>query len=111
MNFDMTIDLSFWQWFFNLPIFEAAKVIFALGAWTLLFFVFFKAAVELWVEYREKKYTSKWQWVLLAVDVPALFIQSPKAVEQIFAHLSGALTSPNIFEKFWKGKKQAKLKE
>ena len=105
--FGFSIDLSFWQWFFSLPSLEAAKVLFALGGWTILFYILFKAGVELWVEYRQKtKYMAKWQWVLLAVDVPALFIQTPKAVEQIFAHLSGAQVSCNIPEKFWRGKKQ-----
>ncbi|OGH69925.1 MAG: hypothetical protein A2754_02865 [Candidatus Magasanikbacteria bacterium RIFCSPHIGHO2_01_FULL_47_8] len=105
--FGLSIDLSFWQWFFGLSSFGQAETVFALGGWTILFYIFFKAGAELWVEYRQKtKFMAKWQWVLLAVDVPALFIQTPKAVEQIFAHLSGASVSCNIPEKFWRGKKQ-----
>src|SRR3989338_3065486 len=105
--FGLSIDLSFWQGFFGLSSFGQAETIFALGGWTILFYIFFKAGAELWVEYRQKtKFMAKWQWVLLAVDVPALFIQTPKAVEQIFAHLSGASVSCNIPEKFWRGKKQ-----
>ena len=105
--FGLSIDLSFWQGFFGLSSFGQAETIFALGGLTILFYIFFKAGAELWVEYRQKtKFMAKWQWVLLAVDVPALFIQTPKAVEQIFAHLSGASVSCNIPEKFWRGKKQ-----
>ncbi len=105
--FGFSIDLSFWQWFFSLSSIGQAKALFALGAWTILSYVVFKAGAELWVEYREKtKYMAKWQWVVLAVDVPALFIQTPKAVEQVFANLSGSLGSRNVVEKFWQGKKQ-----
>lgn len=107
LPFGLTIDWSFWSWFINLPIPEAARVLLALGGWVLLAFFFLKAGAELWAEYREKaKYTKNWNWVLLAVDVPALFIQTPKAVEQIFAHLSGALAHINVADKFWRGKKQ-----
>lgn len=107
LPFGLTVDWSFWSWFINLPISEAALVLFALGGWVFLAYFFFKAGAELWAEYREKaKYTKNWNWVLLAVDIPALFIQTPKAVEQIFAHLSGALSHIDIAEKFWRGKKQ-----
>jgi hypothetical protein len=58
------------------------------------------------VKYREAKYKHPWKWVLLAVDIPPLFVQSPKAVEQIFAHFSGALIGPNVIEKYWMGRKQ-----
>lgn len=90
-----------------MSLWEEAKIIFALGAWVVLVFYFMKAGAELWIKYRANvKYISQWNWVVLAVDVPALFIQSPKAVEQIFAHLSGALGHYNVEEKFWKGATQ-----
>ncbi len=105
--FGITIDLSFWQWFFDLPLPEAAKVVFALGAWTILAFAFIQLGAQLWAEYREKtKHASRWEWVLLAVDIPPLLIQTPKAVEQIFAHLSGAVAHTSVSDKFWHGKKQ-----
>jgi hypothetical protein len=67
--------------------------------------VLFKKAAETLVDYRQGL-KQDWKWILLAVDIPAMFIQSPKAVEQIFTQLSGALTSINIIEKYWYGKKQ-----
>lgn len=101
------IDLSFWQWFFGLPLPSAAGVVFALGGWVLLAYFFFKAGAELLVEFRQQaKYTKQWEWTLLAVDVPPLVVQTPKAVEQIFAHLSGASAHITVKEKFWVGKKQ-----
>lgn len=105
--FGFSIDLSFWQTFLSLPLADQALQLFALGAWVLLAYFFIKAGAELWVEYRQNtKYVKNWEWILLAVDVPALFIQTPKAVEQIFAHLSGAETHINVRDKFWTGKKQ-----
>lgn len=104
--FGLTIDFSFWTWFFNLPILTAAAVVFAIGGWVFLASFFLKAGADLWVDLRVGKYVKKWNWVVLAVDVPPLFVQTPKAVEQIFAHLSGALGGANVAEKFWKGKRQ-----
>lgn len=102
-----TIDLSFWVTFFDLPLTEQAAVLFAIGLWVPLAVFFLKAGAELWVNYRQNvKNTSKWKWVLLAVDIPPMFIQTPKAVEQIFAHLSGTLGHLDVSGKFWKGQKQ-----
>src|SRR5258708_1215209 len=92
--FGFSVDLSVWQDIFSLPPAQIVTLIFAIIGWTVVALVFFYMGSEFWKEYRRKKYTSKWQWILLAIDVPALFIQTPKAVEQIFAHLSGAKTTP-----------------
>lgn len=78
---------------------------FAIVGWLVAVYVLFKQAAEKLVEYRQEL-KQHWKWMLLAVDIPAMFIQSPKAVEQIFTQLSGALVSINIIEKYWYGKKQ-----
>lgn len=106
LPFGLTIDFSLWLWFISLPVPTAAAVILALGAWTAIAYWIFKQGAELWEKYREEKNTAHWEWVLLAVDIPPLFIQTPKAVEQIFAHLSGALAHIDVAGKFWHGKKQ-----
>lgn len=101
------LDFSFWSTFFDLSLIEQAKILFALGAWVPLAVFFFKAGTQLWVDYREKnKNTKNWKWVLLAVDIPPMFIQSPKAVEQIFAQISGIQSHIDVSGKFWQGKKQ-----
>lgn len=79
--------------------------VFAIIGWLIAVRILFKKAAEKLVEYRQDL-KQHWKWVLLAVDIPAMFIQSPKAVEQIFTQLSGALVSINIIEKYWYGKKQ-----
>ncbi len=105
--FGFSLDFSFWQNFLNLPLSEQAWQLFALGGWVLIAYFFIKAGAELWVKYRqETKYVNHWEWIVLAVDIPAMFIQTPKAVEQIFAHLSGAAAHINVRDKFWTGKKQ-----
>ncbi|MBI2443917.1 MAG: hypothetical protein HYV42_01580 [Candidatus Magasanikbacteria bacterium] len=106
-TFGVNLDLSFWGWFAVLPGGEQVRIIFALIGWAGVALVLFYMGAWLWMEYRqETKYTNHWQWVLLAVDIPPLYIQTPKAVEQIFAHLSGAGIHPNIGDKFWHGKRQ-----
>ncbi len=104
--FGFNIDLTFWIEMFRQPTPEVIRSVYALGGWTILGLIFFWMGSELWVGYRQGKYTKDWQWVLLAVDIPPLYIQSPKAVEQIFAHLSGAKVGPNVGQKYWLGKKQ-----
>jgi hypothetical protein len=74
------------------------------------YLVFFQLVATLFLhflaEFRQKKNVSKWKWVVLAMDSPALNVQTPKAVEQFFFHLAGAYSGPNVGEKFWGGYKQ-----
>lgn len=74
--------------------------------WLALVYLLLYALVHLWEEYKAHAYQHNWQWVLLAVDVPMLNVQTPKAVEQLFAHLAGAHDKPNIANKYRVGYKQ-----
>lgn len=104
--FGFSIDLSLWQEISSLPPFQLVEALMAIIGWVILALIFFFMGSILWVNYRESKYCSKWKWMLLAVDIPPLFVQSPKAVEQIFAHFSGARVSPDVGEKYWQGKRK-----
>ena len=105
--FGATIDLSFWQWLYDQPPTEQALVLFALGGWVFLTYYLLLGMAELWAEYRtHTKYSNRFEWVLLAIDVPPMFVQTPKAVEQIFAHLTGSLAHISVGDKFWMGKIQ-----
>jgi len=106
LPYGIIINLSFWYWLFSLPTNQMIAVIFAMVGWAIVGLVFVFMIKELWVNYRQNKYTATWKWMLLAVDIPLEFIQTHKAVEQVFAHLSGALSGINIGQKFWIGKKQ-----
>ncbi len=106
LPFSVSIDFSVWETILNLPTPQLVRVIFAIGGWTALAIVIFWVGAHLWLELREEKNVHHWQWVVLAIDVPTDTVQSPKAVEQIFAQLSGALDEPNFGQKYWGGAKQ-----
>lgn len=106
LPFGLVVDLSLWVDILNLPTNQMVSAIFAIVGWTAVALIFFYMGTALWVDLRQGKYTGTWEWVVLAIDVPPDTIQSPKAVEQIFAHLSGALSEANIGEKYWEGAKQ-----
>ncbi len=106
LPFGIVIDFSLWSQILNLPTDQRVSAIFAIVGWAIVALIFFFMGMELWVKVRQAKYTSTWEWIVLAVDVPTDTIQSPKAVEQIFSHLSGALFEPNIGQKYWQGVKQ-----
>lgn len=104
--FGFGIDLSFWQNFFALPPTQIAMGIFAMLLWWPLALWLFKIGAEKWAGHRQKKHIATWNWTVLAVDVPAAMVQSPKSVEQVFTHLSGGLMKIKLFDKYWTGKTQ-----
>ncbi len=106
LPFGFTIDFSFWGTILSLPSSELTRVVFVMFGWAFLALVFFFVGAHLWLDLRQDLNVHHWQWVVLAVDVPPDTVQSPKAVEQIFAHLSGALDEPNFGQKYWGGAKQ-----
>jgi hypothetical protein len=83
-------------------------IIFAMAVfgWVILVATLLYLGVFLLKFYKEEKVKQKWEWVLLAIDIPPLNMQTPKAVEQMFAHLAGAFYSPSIADKFRAGFKQ-----
>ena len=104
--FNFNIDFSFWSEIVNQPALSVVRDLFTIIGWPIFSILIFYVAAYFWEDYRSGKEKVKWQWVVLAIDVPDISIQTPKAVEQIFAHLSGAFEPPNIVDKYWKGKVQ-----
>lgn len=80
--------------------------LFFLFGWLFLVYALLFIMKEMWIEYQEDKYTADWKWVLLAIDIPQANVQSPLAVEQLFAHLVGALDVPGVRDLFMSGHKQ-----
>jgi hypothetical protein len=76
------------------------------GGWVILVYVFWRGLKFWWHHTIEEHYDHARQWVLLAIDVPRDNIQSPKAVENIFAHLAGAHANNDLIDTWWKGKTQ-----
>jgi len=78
----------------------------AIVGWIIIVYFLIFLGLFLLSEYKEEKYKSKWSWVLLAIDIPQMNMQTPKAVEQLFSHLAGAFNHPSIAEKYHQGYKQ-----
>ncbi|TAK03643.1 hypothetical protein EPO34_00570 [Patescibacteria group bacterium] len=62
--------------------------------------------VEMWKNHRQGLYVQGLQHVLLAINVPAMTEQSPKAVEALFSNLIGSFSNLIWKEKWLKGKVQ-----
>ncbi len=76
--------------------------------WGWAFFVwpFIWMGHMIFVYYRIAENRSKWEWMLLAIDVPKDNEQGPRAVENIFAQLAGAHASQDIEEIHFGGETQ-----
>lgn len=79
------------------------------GGWIVLIPVLLWGAFRIWVNYRQLIYKQRMKNVLLAIDVPKENEQSPKAVEQIFAHLAGIQKNGNLRERYIDGYVQPNL--
>ena len=83
-----------------------AMQIFLGGGWVVFLLVFIYGLYTIFLEYQQGRYLSKWQHVILAIDIPKNNIQTPKAVESIFIALAGTQTSGNLVDIYWSGKLQ-----
>lgn len=92
--------------FFLRPADAVVLDLLALGGWAILVCLCIYGGLDLWVRYRRGLFTRDWNWVLLAIDIPALNVQTPMAVEQMFSQLSGAFNHADVTERFWHGFKQ-----
>ena len=101
-----TVDLTTWVNFIHQSTGKIILDLFFMFGWAIIGSLLFHFAAHFWQEYRSLKYTKDWEFIVLAIDVPAIAVQTPKAVEQIFAHLSGAYEPANVWERWWQGKAQ-----
>lgn len=109
----MSIDIGFihlnfalLQGFLSQGAASVAYQLYIVGGWIVLVWLLLVGGIRFYVELLQKKNTDTWKFVLLAIDIPQLNVQTPKAVEQMFAHLAGALNRPDLREKFREGFKQ-----
>lgn len=102
--FGISIDFTFWQNIFTLTVAQQISAIFAVIIWWIIIIALFKKVADRWMKTKQKEYLATLEWCVLAVDIPAQFVQSPKAVEQIFTHLSGALTTYGVYDRYFLGK-------
>ncbi len=76
------------------------------GGFIFIVWIFFKGLADIWLNWRQSIFSSQLKWTYLAIDVPKDNEQSPKAVEQIFNQIWGAIKGPNLQDKWWKGYSQ-----
>ncbi len=86
--------------------FYAALILIVNGLWIPIVLIMLANAKIAWMEWRWALYHIKnRRFILLAIDVPRLNEQSPKAVENIFTQLHGALPGRNNkYQEWWLGK-------
>ncbi|PIR03111.1 MAG: hypothetical protein COV60_02065 [Candidatus Magasanikbacteria bacterium CG11_big_fil_rev_8_21_14_0_20_43_7] len=96
----LDIFLSF---FLTQSFFAVLSQVIALGGWIVLAYGLLFAGLALTGAYKAGKETSKWEWVLLAIDVPQMNVQTPKAVEQLFAHIFSIWEPSSIGTVFRRG--------
>ncbi len=103
---NIVLDLSSIYALFNLPLHELMVRMFFVVGWIPFVAAFVYGAFLLWIFYLENVWWSQQKFVFLAIDIPRNNEQTPKAVENMFSYLSGALSEPSIIEKYWIGQFQ-----
>lgn len=103
------INLGYFVELGNLPFSQIVVRLFLDGGWILFAVVLLKGFWMLWIDYRQAKFASRVVYTLLAIDIPRDNLQTPKAVEHIFAQLSGAHQRLDRYEKYWLGKFQLSI--
>ncbi len=104
----MVIDLTFLN-LDNQFIFLLLKI---LGGFLLLALLVGLLSIFIhwfWLPARQQKFLSSVSYTLLAIDIPKDNNQTPKAVEHIFATLSGIKSGGNLYDKYWLGKVQLSI--
>jgi len=100
----IVIDLSGVYALPDKPLPELLWTIFVYGGWIPFVVILWQGFSELWLISRQEKYAPTIQYMLLAISIPRMNEQSPKAVEHMFTHLAGTFSSPNFKEKWLQGK-------
>jgi hypothetical protein len=95
--------LDFFVQFFNQDTSIILLSLFAILGYLFVVHGLLFVALYFLAEYKSDKLTDTWNWIYLAIDIPALNVQTPKAVEQIFATIYSVIDSPEIGTKFRSG--------
>jgi len=98
--------LTFLLEFFTQGTLDVLLQFFAIAGWLPLIALLLFVAVNFYADYIQDKKTHDWKFVVLAIDIPQENVQTPKAVEQMFSQLAGALNNPGLKDKFRDGFKQ-----
>lgn len=106
---EFTIDLSIFNNFSQVSPLAMFGLIFIKGGWWIFLWLFITASYQIWLLRMQDKWFATNEYMILAIDIPKDTEQTPKAVEQLFATISGAHTPLSYKEKYWQGKFQLAL--
>lgn len=94
------IDLAVIELFFSQSTAAVIWDLFVMGGYLFVIYAAIMIGLDYYKDYRAGLNTADWNWIVLAIDIPPLNEQTPKAVEQLFAQLAGALEQPNVGDAF-----------
>lgn len=103
---DITVNLSGLITFWNAPLDQMAWMFFVNIGWMILAVMYLFGVREVYLMYIQGKFAATLKNTILAIDIPRGNVQSPKAVENLFAYLGGAHGSISFWEKWFEGKFQ-----
>ncbi|MFC1612668.1 hypothetical protein ACFL29_02355 [Patescibacteria group bacterium] len=86
--------------------FLAAWILIKIGGWIPLAIFASYGAKYLYMDFIQTRWAMQQKCVLLAIDIPKGNEQTPKAVENIFAHFAGTKASLNFKDEYISGKFQ-----
>ncbi len=79
------------------------------GGWIVFLWVFLWFALHQYKDYIQGKFAASREWMLLRITVPRSSEQTPRAVENLFAHLAGTHGTFSFVEEWIKGMTQSQL--
>lgn len=100
---NIQIDTAFLEQFLTMNGPEIFWYFFVRGGFIPIIITIIWGFYKVMMHNREIKNIMSHEYILLAIDVPKDTVQSPLAVENIFALLAGAHSSPTKREKYWFG--------
>ncbi len=75
------------SFFLAQPFFEVVVESMAIVGWLVFSYGILYAGLLLTAIYKGGQEAARWEWIILAIDVPQMNVQTPKAIEQLFAHI------------------------
>ena len=106
---DITLNLSPLINLFYLPPDQFFLTVMLNVGWIPIVAIFIKGMVDIWVYNRQNEWHDTVKMTLLAIDLPRINNQTPKAAENMFSYLGGAHGSLNLIEEYIEGKFQLSI--
>lgn len=103
---DLSFLLDIFANFSSLSLPSLLWIAFIRGGWVIFAYFFIQASYLIWLMEKQNKYASTVTYIILAIDIPKDTEQTPKAVEQLFATISGAHSPLSWKEVYLEGKFQ-----